>query len=286
MTPPPDTRALFCFGLGYTARCLAARLIGDGWRIAGTTRDEDNREDLESLGVEVRGTRDGDPGAVLAEASHILISVPPDDAGDPIARRHGDEIARASGLRWLGYLSSTAVYGDRAGGWVDEATPPAPSGEAGRRRLVAEEMWRKLGVPVHVFRLAGIYGPGRSVLDRVRAGTARRIVKPGHVLSRIHVDDIAAVLAASMARPRPGAVYNLCDDRPASNAEVTEFAAELLGVAPPPEIPFDAPEISPEARRFFADHRRVRNDLIKTELGVSLTYPDFETGLRALAVGR
>ena len=146
-------------------------------------------------------------------------------------------------------------------------------------------MWRARGVPVHIFRLAGIYGPGRGALDRVRAGTARRIVKPGHVLSRIHVDDIAAVLVASMARPRAGAIYNVCDDRPASNAEVTAFAAALLGIAPPPEIPFDSPEVSPQARRFFADHRRVRNELIKSELGVSLRYPDYEVGLRAIAAG-
>jgi len=164
-----------------------------------------------------------------------------------------------------------------------------PGSTKRRRRLQAEESWlerwRASGIPVHLFRLAGIYGPGRSALDRVRAGTARRIVKSGHVLSRIHVDDIAAILAASMARPRPGAIYNLCDDRPASGAEVTAFAAALLGATPPPEIPFDAAEVSPEARRFFTDHRRVRNDLIKTELGVSLHYPDYESGLRAIAAG-
>jgi dTDP-4-dehydrorhamnose reductase len=281
---------LFCFGLGYTARRLGERLIGAGWRIAGTTRDGDKVTELGALGFEVGHTEGGGfgPGlaAALRGASHVLISVPPDDDGDPVARRHGADIAALPGLRWLGYLSSTAVYGDRGGGWVDETTACAPSSQAGRRRLAAEAawlgLWRERGVPAHVFRLAGIYGSGRSALDRVRAGTARRIVKPGHVLSRIHVDDIAAVLAASIARPRPGAIYNLCDDRPASGAEVTAFAARLLGVAPPPEIPFDSAEVSPEARRFFADDRRVRNDLIKTELGVSLAYPDYESGLCAL----
>lgn len=286
----PDNPRLFCFGLGYTARRLGERLIGVGWRIAGTTRDGDKVTELRSLGFEVdRWEGDGlAPGmaGALRGASHVLISVPPDDDGDPVARRYGADIAALPGLRWLGYLSSTAVYGDRGGEWVDETTACAPSGQAGRRRLAAETawlgLWRERGVAAHVFRLAGIYGPGRSALDRVRAGTARRIVKPGHVLSRIHVDDIATVLAASIARPRPGAIYNLCDDRPASGAEVTAFAARLLGVAPPPEIPFDSAEVSPEARRFFADDRRVRNELIKTELGVSLAYPDYESGLRAL----
>ncbi len=292
-TTSAEDRKLFCFGLGYSACRLAEGLVGEGWRIAGTTRDQDKGATLQSLGFDVRITRGDGFGpnltAALHGASHVLVSVPPDDAGDPVALRHGVDIAALPRLRWLGYLSSTAVYGDRGGAWVDEATPPAPSGEAGRRRLQAEEswleLWRASGIPVHLFRLAGIYGPGRSALDRVRAGTARRIVKSGHVLSRIHVDDIAAVLAASMARPRPGAIYNLCDDRPASGAEVTAFAAALLGATPPPEIPFDAAEISPEARRFFTDHRRVRNDLIKTELGVSLRYPDYETGLRAIASG-
>ncbi len=292
-TASTEQRKLFCFGLGYAACRLAEGLIGAGWRIAGTTRDDDKGEALRSLGFEVRITRDDGFGPNLAEAlgdaSHVLVSVPPDHDGDPVARHHGADIAAAAGLGWLGYLSSTAVYGDRGGAWVDEATPPAPSGEVGSRRLGAEEswlgLWRGHGVPVHLFRLAGIYGPGRSALDRLRAGTARRIVKPGHVLSRIHVDDIAAVLAASMARPRPGAIYNLCDDRPASGAAVTAFAAELLGVAPPPEIPLDAAEVSPEARRFFADDRRVRNDLIKAELGVTLAYPDYESGLRAIAAG-
>ena len=292
-TTSAEDRKLFCFGLGYSACRLAEGLVGEGWRIAGTTRDQDKGSTLLSLGFDVRITRGDGFGpnltAALHGASHVLVSVPPDDAGDPVALRHGVDIAALPRLRWLGYLSSTAVYGDRGGAWVDEATPPAPSGEAGRRRLQAEESWlerwRASGIPVHLFRLAGIYGPGRSALDRVRAGTARRIVKSGHVLSRIHVDDIAAVLAASMARPRPGAIYNLCDDRPASGAEVTAFAAELLGAATPPEIPFDAAEVSPEARRFFTDHRRVRNDLIKTELGISLTYPGYESGLRAIAAG-
>jgi len=286
-----EERKLFCFGLGYTACRLAEMLIGDGWRIAGTTRDRGKADALRSLGMDVSVTSADGIEPNLTEAlhgtSHVLVSVPPGQQGDPVARHYGADIAAAANLRWLGYLSSTAVYGDRGGAWVDETTPPAPSGDVGRRRLGAENSWLELqrtrGVPVHIFRLAGIYGPGRSALDRVRLGTARRIVKPGHVLSRIHVDDIAAILMASMARPRAGAIYNVCDDRPASGAEVTAYAAELLGAMSPPEIPFDSTEVSPEARRFFADHRRVRNDVIKSELGVSLRYPDYEVGLRALA---
>ncbi len=287
-----EARKLFCFGLGYTACRLAEGLIGAGWRVAGTTRDGAKLARLRDAGIEARITRGDDFGpdlaAALDGASHVLVSIPPDDDGDPVARRHGADIAALPGLRWLGYLSSTAVYGDRDGGWVDETTKCEPSGDTGRRRLAAERAWlawHGRGVPAHVFLLAGIYGQGRGALDRVRAGEARRIVKPGHVVSRIHVDDIARVLGASMARPRPGAIYNVCDDRPASAAEVTAFAAELLGVAPPPEIAFDSPEVSPEARRFFADHRRVRNGLIKSELGVSLRYPDYQSGLRAIAAG-
>ena len=284
---------LFCFGLGYTARRLAERLIGKGWRISGTTRDNDKGAKLQSAGVDTCITKGDGFKSNLAMAirgsKYVLVSVPPLDGGDFVTQHHGGDISALPELRWLGYLSSTAVYGDHGGAWVDEATPPAPSGEIGGRRLAAEKswlaLWRERGIPVHVFRLAGIYGPGRSALDRVRAGTARRIVKSGHVLSRIHVDDITTVLAASMARPRPGAIYNLSDDQPASAAEVTEFAARLLGVNPPPEISYNVSEIPPEAGRFFVDHRRVRNNLIKTELGVSLRYPNYAMGLRAIAAG-
>jgi hypothetical protein len=184
-TASTEDRKLFCFGLGYTACRLAEGLAGEGWRIAGTTRDQDKGVALQSLGFDVRITWGEGFGPNLAEAlrgaSHVLVSVPPEVESDPVARRHGVDIAGLPGLRWLGYLSSTAVYGDRGGAWVDEAAPPAPSGEAGRRRLGAEEswlgLWRAYGIPVHLFRLAGIYGPGRSALDRVRAGTARRFVK-------------------------------------------------------------------------------------------------------------
>ena len=278
--------ALFCFGLGYSALLLAARLGADGWDIAGTCRGPDQPAD----GIDaVRFERDRPLAAGIkgfAGITHMLSSVPPDDDGDAVLDCHGDDISAAPDLKWVGYLSTTAVYGDRGGGWVDEDTAVAPSGRRGQARVAAEEgwleLWRRAGVPVHIFRLAGIYGPGRSALDQLRSGAARRIIKPGHLFSRIHVDDLATVLQASMARPDPGAVYNVCDDEPALSSAVMEFAADLLGMAPPPEVPFDQAALSPMAASFYADNKRVRNTRIKQELGVSLAYPDYRAGLRAI----
>lgn len=297
MPDDPAAPALFCFGLGYTALRLAESLRADGWSVAGTCRTATRRDNLRRTGIAAfrfdagPGT-DADPGEtresgeLLARATALLCSVPPDADGDPALRRYRDEIAAAPRLRWVGYLSSTGVYGDRGGAWVDEDSPAAPTDPRARRRFDAECAWRALpasdGVPVHAFRLAGIYGPGRNALDRVRTGEARRIVKPGHVFSRIHLDDAVAVLRASMRRPNPGAVYNVCDDEPAPGADVTAFAAALLDAPPPPELPFDRAQLSPQALRFYADDRRVRNDRIKRELGVRLRYPDYRTGLRAL----
>ena len=281
---------LFCFGFGYCAEALMARLPRADWRFAGTIRDPAKRAALAARGVDVwpfDGTRPlADFPAALAGASHLLISAPPDEAGDPVLAHHRDDLARFQGLAWIGYLSTTGVYGDRAGGWVDEASALTPSGPRGRRRVEAEAGWRALqerfGLPVHIFRLAGIYGPGRSAFDALRQGRAQRIDKPGQVFSRIHVADIAQVLEASMRQPRPGAVYNLCDDDPAPPAEVVAFAAGLLGLPPPPLVPFERAALSPMARSFYADNKRVRNDRIKRELGVSLRYPDYRTGLRAI----
>ncbi len=201
-------------------------------------------------------------------------------------RRHADDIAALPGLRWLGYLSTTGVYGDRGGGWVDESSALLPSGERGRRRVASEQgwldLWRRRGVPVHVFRLAAIYGPGRSPFAALRAGTAKRIAEPGQVFSRIHVADLAHVLSASIALPRPGAVYNVCDDEPAAPEAVVAFAAGLLGLAPPPIVALDAAELSPMARSFYDDNKRVRNGLIKNELGVELRFPDYRAGLAAI----
>ncbi len=283
-------KRLFCFGLGYTGERLAAALVAEGWSVGGTCRSAEACAALAEKNIDAHVfDRDhplADAPAALAGATHILNSVPPDDAGDAVLDCHADSIAHGEGVEWIGYLSTTGVYGNHHGRWVDEETPVRPSGERGARRAAAEELWFNFwwghGIPVHAFRLAGIYGPGRSALDTVRAGRARRIHKPGHVFSRIHVDDIVATLRASMARPNGGAAYNLCDDKPAPPAEVIEFACGLLGVEPPPLTDYDEAGLSPMARSFYDDNKRVRNDRIKEELGVTLAYPDYETGLRAL----
>lgn len=281
---------LFAFGFGYTANALAAHLIGEGWRVSGTCRESARADALRARGVTAHiFDRDHplvDVSSALAGVTHVLSSVPPDDAGDAVLDCHARDLAACRALEWVGYLSTTGVYGDRGGGWVDESDARNPSGVRGRRRAAAEDGWlalhRDRGVPVHVFRLAGIYGPERNALVQLRAGTARRIDKPGQVFSRIHVDDIVAVLRASMARPAPGAVYNVADDLAAPPQDVVSFAADLLGVAPPPLVPFAQAELSPMARSFYDDSKRVSNDRIKRELGVTLAYPDYRAGLRAL----
>ena len=303
---------LLCFGLGYSARALAGRLAADGWIIIGTTRNGNNKarhsresgnpgisDGLVALDPRVRGgdaniyafDRDHPlPREALAGITHILVSVPPDEAGDPVLDLHGLDIATLPSLEWLGYLSTTGVYGDRGGDWVDEGSELRPSGERGRRRVAAEAGWldlyRRHGVPVHIFRLAAIYGPGRTPFDALRAGLAKRIDKPGQVFSRIHVEDLASVLLASIARPRPGAVYNVCDDEPAPPGEVITHAAKLLGLAAPPLVPFEEAGLSPLARSFYDDNKRVANTLIKAELGVRLYYPDYRAGLAAILAKR
>jgi nucleoside-diphosphate-sugar epimerase len=283
-------RRLFCFGLGYSALALADALLAEGWTVAGTARTEESCAALRARGITAhRFASDhplADPAAALAGATHLLSSVPPDGAGDPVLRDCGEALAARPDLAWVGYLSTTGVYGDRAGGWVDEDSPRDPSGERGVRRVAAEDawlaLWRDHGLPVHLFRLAGIYGPGRNALRTVRDGKARRLVKPGQVFSRIHLADIVAALRASIARPAPGRAYNLCDDEAAPPQEVIAYACTLLGVAPPPEEAFEGASLSPMARSFYADNKRVRNDRIKAELGVVLAYPDYRKGLEAL----
>ncbi len=284
---------LFCFGLGYSARALAADLVAEGWSVAGTCRSEEKRAALAADGIDAflfdRGRPLEDPAAALAGATHLLSSVPPDGGGDPVIDHHGADLAALGTVRWAGYLSTTGVYGDRGGDWVDEAADRLPTGGRGRRRVAAEDAWIDLwlthGLPVHLFRLAGIYGPGRNALETVRQGRARRIAKPGQVFSRIHVDDIVAVLTASMAAPHPGTAYNVCDDEAAPPAEVIAHACALLDVTPPAEEPFETAELSDMARSFYADNKRVSNRRIKEELGVTLAYPDYRVGLDRLLKG-
>jgi len=281
---------LFCFGLGYSAKALALGLMAKGWSVSGTCREEETAAELRKRGIEAfRFDRDHASPEItrsLAGATHLLSSVPPDGQGDAVLDCFENEIrALATSLSWAGYLSTTGVYGSRDGGTVREGDALEPTSDRARRRVQAESRWLKLaeaGLPVHAFRLAGIYGPGRNVLNDVRAGRAQRIVKPGHMFSRIHVDDIAGVIGASMARPNPGSVYNVCDDEPAAPADVIAFACALLGVSAPPAQDFAVAEqdMSPMKRTFWADNKRVDNSKIKTELGVELLYPDFRKGLQ------
>lgn len=275
-------RRLLCFGLGYSARAFA-RLLGAEWTVVGTTRGGDAGS--------TRFDREHPLSpANFAGVTHILASIPPDAAGDPVLDCHAADIAGLKDLRWLGYLSTTGVYGTRDGGWVDETSELRPIGARGAHRVAAEagwlDLWRARGVPAHVFRLAGIYGRGRSAFDALRAGTAKRIDSGVQVFSRIHVDDIATVLLASIARPRPGAVYNVCDDEPAAPGDVVTHAAGLIGVEPPPLVPLAEANLTPMAKTFYADNKRVSNALIKQELGVALAYPNYRAGLSAvLAAG-
>ena len=285
---------LFCFGIGYSALALARAAMAEGWQVAGTVRTADRKAALRTEGIEAHvfdGTMPmAECEAALAGATHLLCSIPPQqDMAAPALAWHAADIARQETLDWLGYLSTTGVYGDRGGAWVDEDTPPAPDLERARRRLEAEHLWlvmaERYAIPVHIFRLAGIYGPGRGVLAQIREGRAKRVVKPGQVFSRIHVEDIVQVLRASMAAPFPGRIYNLADDDPAAPDKVVTFACDLLGVPAPPEVPFEQAELSAMARSFYADNKRVRNDRIKDELGVALRYPSYRDGLKADLAG-
>ena len=277
-------KTLLSFGHGYTARALARRLLPRGWTIYGTTRDAGKLDALRDDGITPLHWPGGAVQAALDRASHVLVSAAPGADGDPVLAEMGDAIAAAAPrLAWAGYLSTTGVYGDHGGGWVDEDTPLTPTTARGRARVAAEAQWQAIpGLPLHIFRLAGIYGPGRGPFEKVKSGTARRIVKPGQVFSRIHVEDIAQVLEASMARPAPGAVYNVCDDDPAPPQDVIAHAATLLGAPLPPEVPFESADMSPMARSFYAESKRVRNDRIKRDLGVTLRYPGYREGLAAL----
>jgi nucleoside-diphosphate-sugar epimerase len=281
------TGTLLSIGHGYSARALAARLIPQGWRVIGTTRRAEAAAGIAATGAEPLVWTGGPLGAALAEATHLLTSVAPDGQGDPVLRAAGAGIAAAGHLAWVGYLSTTGVYGDHAGGWVDEDTPPTPSTPNGRARVAAEAAWREVcaaaGVPLHIFRLAGIYGPGRGPFRALRDGSARRIVKPGQVFGRIHVEDIARVLEASMTAPDPeGCIYNVCDDEPSPPQDAVAHAAALIGLPPPPEVPFDPASMSPMAAGFYSESKRVRNDRIRERLGVRLAYPTYREGFAAV----
>lgn len=278
---------LFCFGYGFAAAALVRRLSPVDVEVAGTRTQLADP----SAGVELALFRGDQPSpaarALLARATHILISIPPDLEGDAVLRHHGTDIAATSQLAWIGYLSSVGVYGDWQGQWVDEATPARPVSERGLRRLRAENAWRDFaavsGKRLDIFRLAGIYGPGRSVIERLRAGTAARIIKSAQVFNRIHVEDIARVLMAAMGAARKGGLFNVSDDEPAPPQDVVAFAAALLGLPIPAAIPFEAAGLTHQAASFWAENKRVCNRRIKEDLGVELAYPTYREGLSALA---
>lgn len=278
------TKTLLSFGHGYSARALTPQLLTQGWKITGTTRRAEKASLIRASGVTPMIWRSGTSMPDLRNFTHLLISAGPTAAGDPVFCAIRDQIAAAAPhLIWVGYLSTTGVYGDHNGDWVDETTPMSPTTERGQWRKDAETAWASIpDLPLHIFRLAGIYGPGRGPFSKVRNGTARRIVKEGQVFSRIHVDDIAQVLFASMMRPNPGAVYNLCDDDPAPPQDVIAHAAALLGLPIPEAVSFEGADMTPMARSFYAENKRVRNDLIKNELGVKLLYPTYMDGLKAM----
>jgi nucleoside-diphosphate-sugar epimerase len=281
---------LFVFGLGFTGRRFAER-ARDRFAIVRATVTEAASADriaaetgftMRAFGPEADDPRIAD---ALAETDALLVSAPPGEEGDPVLARYEAAI-RASRIGWIGYLSTIGVYGDQGGAWIDETTPAAPRSARSRIRLDAEAAWLKLGAEtgkaVQVFRLSGIYGPGRNPIVKLREGRSQRIVKAGQVFNRIHVDDIATTLLASIDRPRAGAVYNVTDDEPAAPQTVTEHAAALTGLPLPPEIDFETADLSPMARSFYGENKRVRNALIREELGVTLAYPTYREGLASL----
>ena len=278
------TKTLLSFGHGYSARALTRLLLPEGWAVIGTTRSEEKAETLRSEGVDPLVWPGADMTDALARATHLLISAGPDEHGDPVLAQMADKIvAKAPDLEWAGYLSTTGVYGDHNGGWVDETAALPPATKRGQLRVEAEAQWQAIpDLPLHIFRLAGIYGPGRGPFSKVRNGTARRIIKEGQVFSRTHVEDIAQILHASINKPNPGAAYNVCDDDPAPPQDVIAYAAKLLGLPIPEAIDFDKAEMSPMARSFYAESKKVSNKRIKEELGVDLIYPNYRAGLQAL----
>ena len=280
---------LFCFGLGYSGQVIGNLLQTQGWKVSGTTRDITSKVRLEQDGFTMHLFDDDHHISpdILNDVSHVLLSIPPGEAGDLVFLQYGNELAaRAENIEWVGYLSTTGVYGDRQGEWVDENSPLTPSTKRGEKRLKAETDWLSLyesnNLPVHLFRLAGIYGPDSNQLEKVAAGTAKRRRKPGQVFSRIHVEDIAGIVIASMKKPNPGQAYNVCDDEAAPPQDVVTFAAHLLNMEPPPEVMFDPKDMSAMGLSFFAESKRVSNEKVKSELGYVFKYPTYREGLKAL----
>ena len=280
---------LFCFGFGYSAGYLADHLSKKGWKISATVRSKEKCKALKAKNIDCQvfdGLAPLEKLCGLRHATHVLLSVPPGEDGDPVFNIHCDDLAKISNCIWVGYLSTTGVYGDAGGKLVDETSPLLAQTTRGLRRVSSERLWlrasKKYDLPIHIFRLAGIYGAGRSAIDQLRKGNARRVIKQGHLFSRIHVEDIVAVIEASIDKPRPGAIYNVCDDEPAMNSDVVKYAAFLMDAKLPPAIPFNDESLSEMVRSFYSEHRRVDNSLIKCELGIKFKFPNYRLGLKAI----
>ncbi|MDO5632561.1 MAG: SDR family oxidoreductase [Paracoccus sp. (in: a-proteobacteria)] len=281
---------LVILGHGYSAGFVTRQVTAQGWQVNGTTRGNTARVAAAGAEALIWPGQDQAVRQAIAGADAVLSSVAPArDGHDPVLAEFGDAIAAAR-PRWLGYLSTTGLYGDRAGDWVDETDTPMPTTQRGRARLIAEAAWQALadtaGVPLHIFRLAGIYGPGRGPFAKLRAGTARRIIKENQVFSRIHGEDIAQVVAATLPGPTgaamPGRIWNVCDNDPAPPQDVIAHAADLLGVPVPSAEPFEGAQLDDMARSFYSESKRVRNDRITRDLGIRLKYPDYRSGLAAI----
>jgi len=276
------THHLLSIGHGFTAKVFGSYIAERGWMVAGTTRSQEKTKTLSAMGVHPFVWPGTDLRDAISQATHILVSASPDANGDQFLNEYHDALAASERLEWIGYLSTTGVYGDHGGAWVDEETVVDPSTRRGQVRANAEKAWLETDLPVHVFRLAGIYGVGRGPFAKLRNGTARLIRKPGQVFGRIHVDDIAQCLYASTQRPNPGRIYNISDDEPAPPEDILSYAANLLGMDLPEEEDFETAEMSPMARSFYAECKRVRNDRMKSELGITLKYPGYREALDAI----
>lgn len=283
-----ETVHFFAFGLGYSASAVARALKGKAAWIGGTVRSVENAVALAGDGLNALIFDGKSQGVGVAEgvrhATHLLVSIAPGES-DPVLAHHRETILAAPNLKWIGYLSTVGVYGNYGGAWVSESTTPHPTRGRSTERLAAEKAWAKLaaerGTPLATFRIAGIYGPGRNALVNLAEGKAHRIVKQGQVFNRIHVDDLAAALVAAVDRNSAG-IFNLADDEPAPPQDVVAFAAGLLGIPPPPEVPFAGADLSPMARTFYADNKRVSNKRLRHDLGVAARFPTYREGLTAL----
>ena len=276
------TNVLLSIGHGFTAREFGKHVQAKNWTVIGTTRSSEKAQELDALGVQSLVWPGNSLKSAIEEATHILVSASPNDDGDTFLNEYKNALAEKTNLKWIGYLSTTGVYGDHGGAWVDEQTPVQPSTKRGMYRAKVEQDWLNSGLPVHVCGLAGIYGAGRGPFEKLRNGTARLIKKKGQVFGRIHIEDISRCLFASTEKPNPGRIYNLSDDEPASPEDILSYAAELLGMPTPPEVDFETADMTPLARSFYSECKRVRNDSMKDELGIKLRYPGYREALDAI----